>query len=311
MRRQRPVSALVALASFAATAWSVTPPGILEKKLSFPPSIQWRTADSEISMISLAWGPANSPEMISKGREARAREKPEFFSSRSYVLALGFQAKAPGRASLRGSTCSGLVWVKNIDGELENPSVLTPSGFLALPTVGCGSFDIDFGGSNPTEYWDFFPAPPTQTEFLFEVYPPTGVLAPKKSPALSFRVLVKENDLEIVNTSPPAKINCPDFTRDYTGTVGSSSEVYLQLTQAGADLSGAHKHLRTGATLMLKGKVDSLGNFALEEQSPENRMMGIFKGRFSDGCRIMNGYFSKPDGSELLPFQFQEIEIAD
>jgi hypothetical protein len=58
-------------------------------------------------------------------------------------------------------------------------------------------------------------------------------------------------------------------------------------------------------TLWLRGGVDSLGNFVLEEHYPDNRITGIFKGQFSDGCQMMRGYFSKPDGSRLLPFEFR------
>lgn len=304
------VSVALAVLSGIVAVSSATPSSILEKKLPVPPSIQWKTVDAEISLIALAWGPANSSEMISKGRDKYPSEKPDFFADRSHVLALGFQVIAPGRAALQGSTCSGLVRVKNVDGDLENPSVLTPSGFLPLPTVGCGSFDVDFGGSNPTKYWDFFPASPSQREFLFEVFPPTGALGLKGNPALSFRIIVKDNEFVIVNTLPAIEDEHLNFTKTFAGTVGPNSTVNLQLTRKGATLSGTNQYARIGRTLWLKGRVDSLGNFVLEEQHPKNRATGIFKGKFSGDYRTMAGYFSKPDGSRLQPFEFHEAEAS-
>ena len=52
---------------------------------------------------------------------------------------------------------------------------------------------------------------------------------------------------------------------------------------------------------------DSLGNFVIEERYPEDQVTGIFKGKFSDVCQAMTGYFSKPDGSRLQPFEFRAV----
>jgi hypothetical protein len=203
------------------------------------------------------------------------------------------------------STCSGLVRIKNVEGDRENPSVLTPSGFVLLPTTGCGAFDVEFKDNNPTEYWDFFPVPPRHKEFLFEVFPPTG-RGPSESPAVVFRILVKANNFAIVNASPALGSECPDFTKTFAGAVGPGPRVNLQLTRNGATLSGSLEYTKVGETLGLKGQVDSLGNFVLEERYPRDRVTGFFRGKFADGCRTMSGYFSKPDGSRLQPFEFRE-----
>jgi len=63
-----------------------------------------------------------------------------------------------------------------------------------------------------------------------------------------------------------------------------------------------------GKTLWFKGKVDSLGNFKLNEYYPENQLMGILDGKFSQDYRQMSGYFSKPDGSGLEPFELEETD---
>ena len=247
MSHLRTFLVILGFLSLFVPASSAASSSIREKKLSFPPSIQWKTVDAEISLIALAWGPANSPEMISKGRQSVGMEKPELLSDRPYALALRFQAKAPGRASLKMSTCSGLIRIKNVDGDRENPWVLTRSGFLLLPTVGCGAFDVDFKENNPTEYWDFFPVPPSQKEFLFEVFPPTG-RGPTSNPVVSFRVMIKANDFVILNASPPMESECPDLTRNFAGTVGPNSRVNLQLTRKGTNLSGTHQYAKIGET---------------------------------------------------------------
>ncbi len=114
----------------------------------------------------------------------------------------------------------------------------------------------------------------------------------------------------IVTASPGIENQCRVFTRNFRGTVGPDSKVTLQLTRKGSTLSGTHQYVRIGKTLWLKGQVDSFGKFILEEQYPQNRVTGIFKGRFSLRCRTMTGYFSKPDGSRLQPFEFHEVKMT-
>jgi len=72
-------------------------------------------------------------------------------------------------------------------------------------------------------------------------------------------------------------------------------------------LSGTEQYQRIGKTLWLRGSIDSLGNFVLEERYPEDQITGSFKGKFSDGCQVMQGYFSKPDGSRLQSFELRQV----
>ena len=300
----RMVSIVLAFWSLVATASNATASNIAEKKFPFPSPIQWKKGKAEISLIGLAWGPANSPDMISRGREKQPREKPGFFSDRSYAIAVGFRAEAPGFVSPSMHMCSGLLRIKNVNGDRENPSALTPSGFTAAGSPG-ECYNVHFAGSNTTEYWDFFPVSPDQREFLFQVFLRTG--PPMSNLTLSFKVFLKDNDIVIVTPPSGIESQCRVFTRNFRGTVGPDSKVTLQLTRKGTTLSGTHQYVRIGKTLWLKGQVDSFGKFILEEQYPQNRVTGIFKGRFSRGCRIMTGYFSKPDGSRLQPFEFHEV----
>jgi hypothetical protein len=141
----------------------------LEKKLASPSPIQWKSGDVEISLIGVAWGPADSPEMVSKGRDQTPVEKPEFYPDRTYALALGFRAQLATVVSGEMYTSSGLAQIKNVGGDIEVPVQLTHSGFV--PFSGSpGVYDVHFNRSSTTEYWDLFPVSPDQKEFLFEVF---------------------------------------------------------------------------------------------------------------------------------------------
>jgi hypothetical protein len=78
---------------------------ILEKKLDFPQPVQWKAQGIEISLIGVAWGPANSPEMISKSHEDVHVQKAEFYPDRPYVLGLNFRARVPNVISTSISAC--------------------------------------------------------------------------------------------------------------------------------------------------------------------------------------------------------------
>ncbi len=255
--------------------------------------------------MHVAWGPANSPEMLSKGRQKMVREQATFYPDRPYVLALGFSAKSVGGITTSYST-SGLVRVKDADGDIEVPMTLTREGFV--PFSGSpGVYDVHFDKNMTTEYWDLFPAAPDQKEFLFQVFP-GNVRA--NNPRLSFRIVLRGGDIAIVNVSPQPGMSCIELRNDFTGTVGASAHVKVHLVGKNATLSGTEQYQRIGKTLWLRGSIDSLGNFVLEERYPEDQITGIFKGKFSDGCQVMQGYFSKPDGSRLQPFELRQVRSA-
>jgi len=275
---------------------------IIEKTLSFPFPVQWTTANVEISLIHVAWGPADSPEMQSKGRQKMVQEQPNFYPDRPYVLALGFQARLLGAIPMISYTGSGLVRIKDTGGNIEVPMVLTPEGFV--PFSGSpGVYDVHFEKNSNTEYWDLFPAGPDQKEFLFRVFPWN---AGTSDPIASFRIVRQDTDIAIVDVSTQPK-TCLDLQNDFAGTIGASTRVEVHLVGNSANLSGTEQYQRIGKTLWLTGSVDALGNVVLEERYPEDRVTGIFKGKFSNQCRLIQGYFSKPDGSRLLPFEFRQV----
>jgi hypothetical protein len=294
---------------FATTcrAWSADQPKALEKKFEFPSPVQWKTnGEIEVSLIGVAWGPANSPDMISRSREDIQVQKPQFYPERSYALALQFRAKLKGGFSNIMAAGSGLGRVKNVDGDIEAPMELTPSGFV--PYSGSpGVFDLRFNKSDTTEYWDLFPISPDQKTFLFQVFGASGFRPSAAAPKLSFRIVLKDGEIVVIGATPDPGIACSNLKRDFAGTVGSGTRVKLQLKSEDAKLTGTEQYERIGQTLWLKGTSDGLGNFALEELYPEDTVTGIFKGKFSDVCQTMTGYFSKPDGSRLQPFEFHAV----
>jgi hypothetical protein len=280
---------------------------ILTKKLDFPWPVQWKVGGIEVSLIGVAWGRANSPDMIAKSREDFHVQKPEFYPDRPSVLALNFRAKVPNVVSTSISAASsGLGRVKNVDGDIEAPMELTQLGFV--PFSGSpGVFDIRFNRDSTTEYWDLFPSAPDQKEFLFEVISSGSNFVPGRGTStLSFKIVRKDDDFIIINASPGAETSCLRFNKNYTGTAGADIGVKLQLTREGATVSGTEQYLRVGKTLWLQGTADSLGNLVLEERYPKDQETGIFKGHFSMGCQMISGFFSKPDGSRLQPFEFRE-----
>jgi hypothetical protein len=103
---------------------------IVDTNLAFPSPVQWAADGAEISLMHVAWGPANSPEMLSKGRQKMGREQAAFYPDRPYVLALGFSAKSVAAVPATSYSTSGLVRVKDTDGDIEVPMVLTPDGFV-------------------------------------------------------------------------------------------------------------------------------------------------------------------------------------
>ncbi len=275
---------------------------IVEKNLTFPSPVQWTTSAGEISLIHVAWGPADSPEMLSKSRPKMIREQPAFYPDRPYILALGSSAKSVVAIPTISYATSGLVHIKDTDGDIEVPMELTHEGFV--PFSGSpGIYDVHFDKNTTTEYWDLFPAASDQKEFLFQVFLWN---ARKGDPRISFQIVLRNGDIAIVDVSPQPGPTCLDLHSDFAGTVGAGTRVNIHLIAKNASLSGTEQYQRIGKTLWLRGAADSLGNFVLEERYPENRITGIFKGQFSDGCQMMRGYFSKRDGSRLLPFELRQ-----
>src|SRR6202521_1173528 len=194
---------------------------IVEKNLTFPSRVQWPTNGAEISLLHVAWGPANSPEMLSKGRQKMGREQATFYPDRPDVLALGFRAKSVAAIPTTSYSTSGLVRVKDTDGDIEVPMVLTSDGFV--PFSGSpGIYDVHFEQNMTTEYWDLFPAAPDQKEYIFQVF--SGYARANHS-RLSFSIVLQGDDIAIVNVSPQQRVSCMEFGNDLAGTVGASAHV--------------------------------------------------------------------------------------
>lgn len=301
-----PFVVLLKLALLANLALGMPSSNIIEKKFEFPSPVQWKIDNVEISLISVAWGPANTPEMTSRGIEDVHVKNREFYPDRPYVLALQFEAKLPNVGPVVMIGQSGLVMVKNVDGDLQLPMGLSSGGFYR-PSGSPGIYDMRFEQSGDTEYWDFFPVPSDQKEFLFEVISPRN---PTGSARLTFKVIRKNDELVIINSAANPETPCFKFTKNFEGTIGNGSSVKVQLTRESTSVSGTEQYLRIGTTLWLQGMVDSLGNVAIEERYPKEQVTGIFKGKFSQDCRMIDGLFSKPDGSRLQPFELREVEAA-
>ncbi len=279
---------------------------IVEKDLAFPFPVQWTSNGAEVSLTHVAWGPADSAEILSKGRERMVQERPAFYPERPYVLALGFQARMAGVIPTISYTVSGLVRIKDTDGNIEVPMVLTPEGFVTF-SGSPGVFDIHFDKNTTTEFWDFFPANSDEHEFLFEVFSGNTETTDRRT---SLKIVLRDGEIDIADVVPHG-LTCPDLNSDFTGTIGAGTRVRVHLVRHDDSLSGTEAYDRIGKTLWLRGNSDVLGNIVLEERYPEDQVTGVFKGKFSSGCQSVRGYFSKPDGSRLLPFEIHQARHSE
>lgn len=296
---------LILNVSFIGAGLAATSHKVVEKKFSFPPPVQWRVGQSEVSVVGVAWGPASSLEMISKGHEEPATDKPVFFPDRPYALAVKLRGVSLNPVMNRLVSSSRLLLIKDVNGDYQMPMELTPKGFVHYSGAP-GVYDLVFDRGNTTEFWDFFPVSPHQQAFLFQSFGSSYMQSGRGRSRTSFRVLIRNNDLELVNVTPGHEGMCTKLSQSFSGTIGSGTTVNLQLAIEGTDLSGTERYTRIGKTLWVSGQVDLFGNFILNEQYPKKRLTGIFKGTFSRGCQSMGGYFSKSDGSGLLPFEFNQ-----
>ena len=110
MCHPRIVSIVLAFWLLVATGSNVTASNIVEKKFPFPSPLQWKQGKAEISLIALAWGPANSPEMISRGREKQpgkaGRGRENATAGRSAGILLGsFLCNRPQVPSRSAGIC--------------------------------------------------------------------------------------------------------------------------------------------------------------------------------------------------------------
>lgn len=272
-------------------------PKVLEEKFAFPPPLQWKLSDIELSVIGLAWGPADSPEMIAKGREAPTREKPAFFPDKTYALAVHFRAYKPQLNQMVSQ--SQLARITDVEGDVEYAWELTPSGFANVRGATAAFSNV---AMRTVEFWDFFPVLPQQSDFLFQVTP-----FYTRKPSLTFRIVIRGNKLLIANPSPAPEAVVPDFTKKFSGSVGGETAVNWQLTKTGSKLSGTEQYAQIGKIPWLNGAVDSLGNFELKEYYARDQLTGIFAGKFSKNSAGMTGYFSKPNGSDLQTFELTEV----
>lgn len=302
------VLTVLACLLFASMCLCSQPSKVLEKNFAFPPPVQWKSGNWEVSVIGIAWGPANSPAMASKGRkDALSKEAPRFFPDRSYALAIHLRAFAPSTNLNTMYGGSGLVLVRDVRGDFQVPLALTPRGFTRF-SGSPGTMDLSFIRSNKTEVWDFFPVSPHQKELLFQSFAFTSTH--RGMPKASFKVVLRHGKLALANVTPGARTECSDLRKSFSGTIGPGILVRLSLTFQGTKISGTEQYKRIGKTLYINGRVDSFGNFALQERVPRNHLTGLFNGKFSRGCRTMSGYFSKPGGARLLPFEFQQASTT-
>ncbi len=94
-------------------------------------------------------------------------------------------------------------------------------------------------------------------------------------------------------------------SKTYNGYIDGKYEIKMTLTQNDTELSGSYFYTKIGTPLKLKGTIDNLNKFSLNEFNFEGSITGVFVGTINNSQ--ITGNWSKPDGSKSMTFILNEI----
>lgn len=95
-----------------------------------------------------------------------------------------------------------------------------------------------------------------------------------------------------------------DFTKSFEGTINGKFEIIMTLTKNSENLSGTYTYKNKGVPIKISGTIDGNGNLTINEFNTNGNMTGIFRGQLSNNNII--GNWTKPDGSNTMPFSISE-----
>ena len=95
-----------------------------------------------------------------------------------------------------------------------------------------------------------------------------------------------------------------NFTKTYKGSLNNKFQISMTLIKTDNELNGTYSYIGKNTTLKLEGSIDNEGNISLNEFNNIGNITGNFKGQLN-GTSI-NGIWSKPDGSNSMPFLITE-----
>ncbi|MEI6122958.1 MAG: hypothetical protein WCQ95_04950 [Bacteroidota bacterium] len=89
-------------------------------------------------------------------------------------------------------------------------------------------------------------------------------------------------------------------SKNYSGYIDGKYEIKMTLTQKGNELSGSYFYTKIGTPLKLKGTIDKLNKFTLNEFNGDGSITGVFAGIINNSQ--ITGNWSKPDGTKSMSF---------
>lgn len=103
----------------------------------------------------------------------------------------------------------------------------------------------------------------------------------------------------------------------FRGTLGASGKLAIQmrLRREGDKLAGSYFYETVGKDLSLRGTIDAVGNFNLQEFDAAGAQTGLFKGQWKgpdceDCTDSLAGKWTRPDGSRALEFVLGEFPVT-
>lgn len=101
------------------------------------------------------------------------------------------------------------------------------------------------------------------------------------------------------------KSDYAEFTKSFEGSINGKYEIYMTLTNDNNELHGTYCYKTQKSFLKMSGTIDKDGNVMLNEFNDKGNITGMFKGELV-GKKI-SGKWSKPDGSNAMPFDIVEV----
>ncbi|HEX6284642.1 MAG TPA: RsiV family protein, partial [Pyrinomonadaceae bacterium] len=107
-------------------------------------------------------------------------------------------------------------------------------------------------------------------------------------------------------------------TKFFKGSIGSSLDLQMKLVRSGDQLSGSYFYQRIGTRINLRGKIETDGQFVLDEFDQAGKQTGVFRGLWTvdaqTGMIRLAGNWSKPPGEKgsdkMTAFSVHEEPIA-
>lgn len=144
-----------------------------------------------------------------------------------------------------------------------------------------------------------------------EESPPAGVAAGSAAERSSPHARMPD-----ARVLPASSVSVGDATM-FRGDIGGKYKIQMRLRREGANLSGTYFYENKRSDINLKGTIDAGGNFVLQEFDGGGQQTGTFKGTWKEADAddvdaagaTLEGHWSKPDGSNSMPFALGEFPV--